>query len=67
VVTSAQRASQLQNAYKVEGVPALGIAGRFYTDGQLAKSMERALQVVDALVDDQRPKGAKAAPAAKKP
>lgn len=65
VVTGAQRASQLQNAYKVEGVPALGIAGRFYTDGQLAKSMERALQVVDALVEDQRPKGAKPAAPAK--
>ena len=54
VVTSAQRASQLQNAYKVEGVPALGIAGRFYTDGQLAKSMERALQVVEYLVAEVR-------------
>jgi thiol:disulfide interchange protein DsbA len=49
VVTKAQRASQLQNAYKVEGVPALGVAGRFYTDGSMAQSMERALQVVDAL------------------
>ena len=60
VVTKTQRASQLQNAYKVEGVPALGVAGRFYTDGSLAKSMERALQVVDALVGQQRPAAAKA-------
>jgi thiol:disulfide interchange protein DsbA len=65
VVTSAQRASQLQNAYKVEGVPALGVGGRFYTDGQLAKSMERALQVVDALVDGLRPAATKTAPAVK--
>jgi thiol:disulfide interchange protein DsbA len=50
----------LQNAYKVEGVPALGVAGRFYTDGSLAKSMERALQVVDSLVAEQRPAAAKA-------
>jgi thiol:disulfide interchange protein DsbA len=50
VATKAGRASQLQNAYKVEGVPALGVAGRFYTDGSIAGNMERALQVVDALV-----------------
>jgi thiol:disulfide interchange protein DsbA len=48
--TKATRAKQLQNAYRVEGVPALGVAGQFYTDGTLAKSMERALQVVDFLV-----------------
>ncbi len=57
VVTKAQRASQLQNAYKVEGVPALGVAGRFYTDGSMAKSMERALQVVEALTAAIRAKG----------
>jgi thiol:disulfide interchange protein DsbA len=50
VATKASRAAQLQNAYKVEGVPALGIAGRYYTDGTLAKSMANALKVVDALV-----------------
>lgn len=49
VSTKATRGTQLQNAYKVEGVPALGVAGRFYTDGTLAKSMERALQVVEFL------------------
>jgi thiol:disulfide interchange protein DsbA len=47
--TKATRATSLQNAYKIEGVPALGVAGRFYTDGTLAKSMERALQVVEFL------------------
>jgi thiol:disulfide interchange protein DsbA len=45
-----RRAVQLQNDFKVEGVPALGIAGRFYTDGSLAGSMERALQVTEALL-----------------
>ena len=50
IATKASRATQLQNAYKIEGVPALGVAGRFYTDGTLAKGMERALQVVDFLV-----------------
>lgn len=56
VASKVAKATQLQNGYRVEGVPALGVAGRFYTDGQLAKSMERALQVVDALVAEQRGK-----------
>jgi protein dithiol oxidoreductase (disulfide-forming) len=50
VASKATKAAQLQNAYKVEGVPALGVAGRFYTDGSLAKGMERALKVVESLV-----------------
>lgn len=54
VATKATRATQLQNAYKVEGVPALGVAGRFYTDGTIARSMPRALQVVDALIMETR-------------
>ncbi|MEY3124903.1 MAG: hypothetical protein RLZZ573_1423 [Pseudomonadota bacterium] len=54
VVTKANRASQLQNAYKIEGVPALGVVGRFYTDGSMAGNMERALQVVDYLVAEVR-------------
>lgn len=56
--SKAIKATQLQNGYRVEGVPALGVAGRFYTDGQIAKSMDRALQVVDALVADVRGKRA---------
>lgn len=54
VATKATRGTQLQNAYKVEGVPALGVAGRFYTDGTMAGSMDRALQVVDMLIADVR-------------
>ena len=54
IATKATKATQLQNAYKVEGVPALGVAGRFYTDGTLAKNMPRALQIVDHLVAEVR-------------
>ncbi len=54
--SKATRATQLQNAYNVTGVPALGIAGQFYTDGSLAQSMERALQVADYLIGTQRKK-----------
>ena len=48
--TKATKAAQLQNAYKVEGVPALGVAGRFYVDGDRAKSMANALKLVEYLV-----------------
>jgi thiol:disulfide interchange protein DsbA len=54
VVTKTQKGSQLQSAYKVEGVPAMGVAGQFYTDGTMARSMERALLVVQSLVEDLR-------------
>jgi thiol:disulfide interchange protein DsbA len=54
VVSKARRATQLQESFKVQGVPALGVAGRFYTDGSLAGGMERALQVVDHLIGEVR-------------
>lgn len=54
VTTKAKRATQLQEAFKVQGVPALGVAGRYYTDGSLAGSMERALQTADYLIAEVR-------------
>ncbi len=54
VQTKARRATQLQNDFKVQGVPSIGIAGRFYTDGSLAGTMERALQVTDYLIGEAR-------------
>jgi len=54
VATKARRATQLQEAFKVQGVPSLGVAGRFYTDGALTGSMERALQVADYLIGEAR-------------
>jgi thiol:disulfide interchange protein DsbA len=50
VATKATRAAQLQDAYKIDGVPALGVAGRYWTDGVMAKGMPHALQVVDFLL-----------------
>lgn len=50
VATKAARATQLHNSYRIDGVPALGVAGRFWTDGVMAKGMPRALEVVDFLV-----------------
>lgn len=46
VAGKANRATQLQDAYGVEGTPALGIAGRFYIPGQ----GPRTLQIADALI-----------------
>ncbi len=54
VQTKVRRATQLQNDFKVGGVPALGVAGRFYTDGAMAQSMGRALQVTDWLLGEVR-------------
>lgn len=54
VSAKARRATQLQDMYAVAGVPALGVAGRYYTDGDLAGNMDRALQVVDYLVGEAR-------------
>ena len=56
VSTKARKATQLQNAFQVDGVPALGIAGRYYTSGSMAKTMDRALQVADYLVGLSRSK-----------
>jgi len=54
VASKLRRAAQLQDAFKVEGVPSLGIAGRYYTDGSIAGTMEKALQVTDYLVAEVR-------------
>ena len=54
VAGKAKRAAQLTNDYQVAGVPALGVAGRWYVDGDTAGSLDRALQVVDFLVAEAR-------------
>ena len=48
------QATALQDAYSVAGVPALAVAGRYYTDGAISGSMARVLQIVDYLVADVR-------------
>jgi len=54
VSSKAARARQIMDAYQIEGVPALGVAGRFFTDGAMAKSMDGALRVVDYLIAEVR-------------
>ena len=50
VATKSRKTSLLQDAYKVDGVPALGVAGKYYTSGSVAQTMERALVATDYLV-----------------
>lgn len=50
VQTKARQAKQLAEAYRIDGVPALGIQGRFYTSGSMAGSGERSLAVADYLI-----------------
>ncbi|HXD07686.1 MAG TPA: thiol:disulfide interchange protein DsbA/DsbL, partial [Burkholderiaceae bacterium] len=54
VASKARRATQLQDAFKVQGVPAIGVAGRYYVDGDLAGNMDRALQITDYLIAEAR-------------
>lgn len=54
VTGKATRAKQLVDAYKLDGVPAMGVAGRFVTDGTMAGGMTRALQVTDFLIAEAR-------------
>ena len=50
VQTKAKQATRLAEAYKIDGVPAMGVHGRFFTSGTLAGSPERALQVTEYLI-----------------
>ncbi|WP_418317291.1 thiol:disulfide interchange protein DsbA/DsbL [Piscinibacter sakaiensis] len=50
VQTKATQARKLAEAYRIDGVPAMGIHGRYFTSGTLAGSAERALLVTDYLI-----------------
>ena len=58
VQTKARQAAQLAQAYKLDGVPAIGIQGKFVTSATLAGSHERALAVTDYLIQQVRSKAA---------
>jgi len=51
VRTRARRGSQIAEAYGVDGVPSLAVAGRFVTAPSMAGSNSAALKVVDHLVE----------------
>ncbi len=56
VQSKSQQARQTAAAYKIDAVPAMGVQGRYYTNGNLANangpagSNDRILVVVDALI-----------------
>ena len=50
VATKVRQARQLAEGYKIEGVPTLGIQGRYMTSPSIAGSPERALAVADQLI-----------------
>jgi thiol:disulfide interchange protein DsbA len=54
VASKLRRALQLQEAYAVEGTPALGIAGRYYTDGSMAGGFSQMLKITDDLIAQTR-------------
>jgi protein dithiol oxidoreductase (disulfide-forming) len=54
VSTKARQAAKLVDAYKIDGVPALGVQGRFYTAGSLAGDHARSLAVTDFLIQRAR-------------
>lgn len=45
-----KRANTLVDGYKIDGVPALGIHGRYYTSGVLASGNDKSLPVADFLI-----------------
>ena len=61
------RAKQLTSAYKISGVPALFVAGKYGTSSELAGGPERVVQVTDALIVMARRDMAPATPVAAKP
>ena len=50
ISAKARRAVELQDRYQVEGVPAFGIAGRWYTDPTLAGDNARFVRVAEFLI-----------------
>ncbi len=54
VRTRMKRAAQLAEAYRLEGVPALGVAGKYLTAPSMAGSNQQALAVVDELLSIER-------------
>jgi thiol:disulfide interchange protein DsbA len=55
--TKARQASKLASDYKIDGVPAIGVQGRYFTSGSLAGGPDGMLTVADYLIQRQRKAG----------
>jgi thiol:disulfide interchange protein DsbA len=54
VQTKARQAKLLSEQYKIDGVPALGVAGRYWTSASLAGSQDKMLAAGDFLIQRAR-------------
>jgi len=54
VASKFKQARQLAEAYRIDGVPTLGIHGRFFTSPSLAGGADQALRVADQLIQRAR-------------
>jgi len=54
VATKMRQAKQAVDAYKIDGVPSIGIHGRWFTSGSLANGNDKALAVADYLIQQAR-------------
>jgi thiol:disulfide interchange protein DsbA len=57
-----KRAAQLTQAYKIEGVPAMAVNGKYVVITDNIKSFEQMVGVADNLIERSRKKGSGAAP-----
>jgi thiol:disulfide interchange protein DsbA len=57
VRTKMRRAAQISQAYGVEGVPAMAVAGKYYTAPSMVGSNEGALRTLDWLIQKERQAG----------
>jgi thiol:disulfide interchange protein DsbA len=51
-----RRAAQMVSAYQIDGVPTMAINGKYLTAPSMVGSQDRALQVVDYLIEVERKK-----------
>lgn len=56
VATKVAQARQLAQAYRIDSVPTVAVHGRFITSVGMTGSVERTLQVMDALIQRSRPR-----------
>ncbi len=62
VESKLKRATQLTQAYKIDGVPSMAVNGKYVVNTDNIRSFEQLLGVTDYLIEQSRKKGGKAAP-----
>ena len=54
VATKVRQGKQLSDAYKIDGVPAIGVAGRWFTSPSMAGGYDKVLVVTESLIQRAR-------------